>query len=155
MGLVWVIITLALNTVGASAYAIHVRNPTLHAFFPNHEDPSYEISFLDMLKLTCLSIRKTGSLAASISLEPAIRFSILWLSLQGQRIRLVFCRHSAFYISMGILAYGRAHDLSYVSKVDLVFYTLHLTDRTRFIGDQTGSCFKALLIPRDSQNSSI
>ena len=41
MGLVWVIITLALNTVGASAYAIHVRNLTLHTFFPNHKDSSY------------------------------------------------------------------------------------------------------------------
>lgn len=82
MGLVWVVITPALKTVGVSAYAIRVRNPTLHSLFPNHEDPSYKISFLDMLKLTCLNIRKSGSLAASISLEPAIRFSILWLSLQ-------------------------------------------------------------------------
>lgn len=36
---------------------------------------------------------------------------------------------------MGVLVYDRAHDLSYISRVDLVFYTLHLTNRTRFIGD--------------------
>lgn len=80
-------------------------------------------------------IRESGSLVASISLEPAIRFSMSWSSLQDQRIRLVFCRHSTFYISMGILVYDGAHDLSYISRVDLVFYTLHLTNRTRFIGD--------------------
>ena len=59
-----------------------------------------------------------------------------------------------FYISMGILVYGKAHDPSYISRVDLVFYTLHLTNSTRFIGDYVESCFKVLLIPRNSQNSS-
>lgn len=49
MGLVWVIITLALNTVGASAYAIHVLSTPN---WPKKTGPSDEAKWEVFYRLT-------------------------------------------------------------------------------------------------------